>query len=183
MNPEKFEEAQWLQSVRNNEDYQNYRNEYLQYRPSFTQFIFPKYFYFKILNDRLAIHWAVIKQDISTWIVYFINAEGRAFDKLEFRTKKRAQRALRRNGFYFSTNKKCPYLPLEKIYVRFHYGKKSTPYSHPLGRLWDYERKKQPCIVFEKKEKIYSEIDYISHIIKMGLVVVMLILLNRCTNF
>ena len=53
---------------------------------------------------------------------------------MEFRTKKLAQRALRRNKFYFSTNKKCPYEPVQPIYVKLGEGRKSAPYSK--GNLW-----------------------------------------------
>ena len=81
-----------------------------------------------------------MREENENFVVYFINVSGQAFDKLEFKSKKQAQRALRRNHFYFSTNKHCPYIPINPIYVKLCEGKKSAPYSK--GRLWDKTREK-----------------------------------------
>ena len=77
------------------------RIEYLKRHSEFLIFDFPKSYYFRVLDDRLAIHWAVIRAEDGKWSVYFINVEGRAFDKLIFKSKKIAQRRLRKNKFFF----------------------------------------------------------------------------------
>ncbi len=134
-----------------------YKNEiekslavYRRDHPQFRQFDFPEHFYFKIYNDRLKIYWAVIIKE-EKWCVYFISMLGRAFDKLEFATKKQAQRALRRNKFSFSTNKYCPYKPISPIYINIGEGRKSAPYSK--GNLWNK-------IVHETKTVDYKENEY-----------------------
>ena len=122
-----------------------YMSVYRQDHPQFRCFNFPENFYFKIYNDRLVIHWAVIVKE-ENWSVYFINMRGRAFDKLVFKKKKLAQRALRRNKFSFSTNKYCPYKPISPIYINLGEGKKSAPYSKggcrksPLHSRFDFAR-------------------------------------------
>ena len=136
MKLEDFPEIKWITSIQDkmNESMSVYRAKH----PQFRQFDFPEHFYFKVYNDRLVIHWAVLLKE-ENWSIYFINMRGRAFDRLEFKTKKQAQRALRRNKFSFSTNKCCPYKPISPIYINIGEGKKSAPYSK--GKLWDFYRK------------------------------------------
>ena len=108
-------------------------HEYLSRHPEIERFDMPKTFYFRYLPDRLKIHWAIIVPKCGGYrppvYVYFINDWGRVFDKLEFKNVKIARRRLRRNGFDFSTNKYCPYMPPEPIYIKLSEGKKSAPYS------------------------------------------------------
>ena len=137
MNPENFYEAKWRKVWHNNIN----RGGYLEKHPEFLKFDFSETYYFRILDDRMAIHWAVIRPEDGKWSVYFINVEGRAFDKLIFKSKKIAQRRLRKNKFFFSTNKKCPYTPVNPIYVRLSSGKKSAPYSK--GNLWIKSEREQ----------------------------------------
>ena len=138
MNPENFYEAKWRKNYAPMQ-YES-RCAYLKRHSEFWELDFPKTYYFKIYDDRCAIHWAVIRDTKHNYfakepyIVYFIDVTGQAFDKLEFKTKKQAQRALRKNKFFFSTNKKCPYEPVTPIYINLHSGKKSAPYSK--GNLW-----------------------------------------------
>lgn len=107
---------------------------YLKDHPKYEKFKFPQYYYFRYVPSRLTIHWAIIKEYENITKVYFINDRGRAFDELEFKSKKIAQRQLRKNGFYFSTNRYCPFRPIEPIFVKLSVGKKTAPYSK--GNLW-----------------------------------------------
>lgn len=107
---------------------------YLKNHPKYEKFEFPQYYYFRYVPSRLTIHWAIIKEYENITKVYFINDRGRAFDELEFKSKKIAQRQLRKNGFYFSTNRYCPFRPIEPIFVKLSVGKKTAPYSK--GNLW-----------------------------------------------
>ena len=141
MKPEKFPEAEWLKEVRNDTEYNRYRTEFLQKYFNIDRFEFPKYFYFKVLNDRCHIHWAIIKEENNKAIIYFINYRGIIFDKLEYKKVKKAQRELRKNKFAFCTNQKCPYLPISPVYLKLGQGKKSAPYSK--GNLWNF---KERCI-------------------------------------
>ena len=109
-------------------------DEYLSRHPELETFEFPKCFYFRYISARRTLHWAIIKEYTNTTKVYFINDKGRVFDELEFKSKKIAQRQLRKNGFDFSTNRYCPFIPIEPIYVKLSEGKKSAPYSK--GNLW-----------------------------------------------
>ena len=125
--------------------------KFLSRHPELEHFDFPKTFYFKYCPDRLEIHWAIIKEIDNKVKIYFINNWGRVFDELEFKKKKIAQRQLRKNGFDFSTNRFCPFLPPEPIYIKLSKGKKSAPYSK--GNLWKkVQRNKKD---FDKLEKIY----------------------------
>lgn len=141
MKLEDFPEIKFITSIQ--EEMNRCMSVYRRDHPQFRCFDFPEHFYFKIYNDRLVIHWAVILKE-EYWSVYFINMRGRAFDKLVFKTKKQAQRALRRNKFSFSTNKYCPYKPISPIYINIGEGKKSAPYSK--GKLWDFYLKTQRII-------------------------------------
>ncbi len=109
-------------------------NDYLSRHPEIERFYMPKTFYFRYLPDRLIIHWAIIKQCDNCVNVYFINNYGRVFDKLEFKNIKIARRRLRKCGFDFSTNRFCPSIPREPIYIQLCCGKKSAPYS--IGNLF-----------------------------------------------
>lgn len=109
-------------------------NDYISRHPELETFEFPKTFYFRFYPDRMAIHWAIVKPAENFVNVYFINNWGRVFDKLEFKNIKIARRRLRKNGFDFSTNRFCPHLPPEPIYIKLSEGKKSAPYSK--GNLW-----------------------------------------------
>lgn len=137
-----FPEIEWITGIQ--DEMNRCMSVYRQDHPQFRCFSFPKYFYFKIYNDRLKIHWAVIFKE-EKWSVYFISMRGRAFDKLEFKTKKQAQRALRRNKFSFSTNKYCPYKPISPIYINIGEGKKSAPYSK--GNLWNFGRETHNIVI------------------------------------
>lgn len=156
MKLEDFPEIKWI--INNQKKMNRYMSVYRQDHPQFRCFNFPEYFYFKIYNDRLVLHWAVILKE-EKWSVYFISMRGRAFDKLEFKTKKQAQRALRRNKFSFSTNKYCPYKPISPIYINIGEGKKSAPYSK--GNLWNHKNNTTQIIKqITKKEtnkKSYSK--------------------------
>lgn len=127
---------------------------YRRGHPQFRCFDFPEHFYFKIYNDRLVIHWAVIFPTLrgKYWNVYFINMRGRVFDMLVFKTKKQAQRALGKNKFSFSTNKYCPYKPISPIYVNIGEGKKSAPYSK--GNLWNFTKRTHYLTKPEKNKPI-----------------------------
>lgn len=113
---------------------------YLSRHPEFKRIEFPKTFYFRYLPDRRAIHWAIIKKineadnNDKRVNIYFINDWGRVFDKLEFKNIKIARRRLRKNGFDFSTNRYCPYIPPKPVYINLSSGKNSAPYSK--GNLW-----------------------------------------------
>lgn len=107
---------------------------FLSRHPEIERFDMPKTFYFRYFPERRCnIHWAIVvpindsrKSPVS---VYFINDWGRIFDKLEFKNVKIARRRLRKSGFDFSTNKYCPFIPPEPIYIQLSCGKKSAPYS------------------------------------------------------
>lgn len=154
MKLENFPEIKWVTS---RQDLMNRcMSVYRQDHSYIKCFDFPEYFYFKVYNDRLVIHWAVIRKE-ENWAVYFINMSGRAFDKLEFKTKKQAQRALRRNKFYFSTNKYCPYKPISPIYINLGEGKKSAPYSK--GNLWQSVKREQKQIKKSENTVIKKYVD------------------------
>ena len=152
MKLENFPEIKWI--ISKQDSMNRCMSVYRQDHPYFKCFDFPGYFYFKIYNDRLVIHWAVIRKE-ENWSVYFISMRGRAFDKLEFKTKKQAQRALRRNKFYFSTNKYCPYKPISPIYINLGEGEKSAPYSK--GNLW--QKVQRNSKQSEKFQKTYAKIE------------------------
>lgn len=144
MKPTEFEEAKWLESFRYNGTAIADREWFLNKYDVVRRFPFPEYFYFKVLNDRCHIHWAIIKEEDNKAVIYFINYRGIVFDKLEYKKVRKAQRELRKNKFVFCTNQKCPYLPLSPVYLRLGQGKKSAPYSK--GNLWNW------------KEKVYNSI-------------------------
>ena len=112
MKPTDFEEAKWLKSFRRNSTAIADREWFLNKYDIVKRFPFPEYFYFKVLNDRCHIHWAIIKEENNKAVIYFINYRGIVFDKLEYKKVRKAQRELRKNKFIFCTNQKCPYLPL-----------------------------------------------------------------------
>ena len=126
-------------------------NNYLLKHPEYKCFDFPKTFYFKYCPDRFEIHWAIIKEIDDKFKIYFINNGGRVFDELEFKKKKIAQRQLRKNGFDFSTNRFCPFIPPEPIYIKLSKGKKSAPYSK--GNLWNKVQRNKKN--FDKLENTY----------------------------
>ena len=109
-------------------------DSFLSRHPELESFDMPKTFYFRYLPDSCCIHWAIIKNMRNRVVIYFINHNGRVFDKLEFESEKLARRGLRRCGFDFSTNRYCPFIPQEPIYIKCFCGKKSAPYSK--GKLW-----------------------------------------------
>ena len=134
MKPSDFKEAKWLKSFRCNSSAIADREWFLNKYDVIKRFPFPEYYYFKVLNDRCHIHWAIIKEEDNKAIIYFINYRGIVFDKLEYKKVRKAQRELRKNKFIFCTDQKCPYLPLNPVYIRLGQGKKSAPYSK--GNLW-----------------------------------------------
>lgn len=138
MKPTEFEEAKWLKSFKCDSAAIANREWFLSKYDIVKRFPFPKYFYFKVLNDRCHIHWAIIQEENNKAIIYFINYRGIVFDKLEYQKVRKAQRELRKNKFAFCTNQKCPYLPLSPVYMRLGQGKKSAPYSK--GNLWQSGR-------------------------------------------
>ena len=144
MKPTDFKEAKWLKSFRYDSSAIADREWFLNKYDIVKRFPFPEYFYFKVLNDRCHIHWAIIKEEDNKAIIYFINYRGIVFDKLEYKKVRKAQRELKKNKFIFCTNQKCPYLPLSPVYLRLGQGKKSAPYSK--GNLWNW------------KEKVYNSI-------------------------
>ena len=123
---------------------------YLSLHPEIEHFEMPKTFYFKYLPERKSIHWAIIKPTQTRQVViYFIYSYGRIFDKIEVNNIKTAQRLLRKNGFEFSTNRFCPFIPREPIYVQLHCGKKTALYSK--GNLWQSVKRNKKHI--DKLEK------------------------------
>ena len=150
MKLEDFPEIKFITSIQ--EEMNRCMSVYRRDHPQFRCFDFPEHFYFKIYNDRLVIHWAVIFPHLrgEYWNVYFINMRGRVFDMLVFKTKKQAQRALRKNKFSFSTNKYCPYKPISPVYINMGEGKKSAPYSK--GNLWNPIQKTQRLTKPVKKQ-------------------------------
>ena len=121
----------WLNKKNYNIDILNGNSEYRKKHPEFLKFEMPKSFYFKIFYDRCSIDWAIIKEENKNFIIYFIDANGQAFDKIEYKKKKIAQRLLRKNKFVSSNNQKCPFLPIQPIYVKLH---KKGRYSS--GKYW-----------------------------------------------
>ena len=132
-------------------------DEYLSRHPEFKKFEMPKYFYFKFYPDRMQMHYAFIQKEEGVFNIYFIDVNGRIFDKLEFKNKKLAQRGLRKRKFYFSTNKFCEIMPDRPIFLKPSNGRKTAPYSK--GNLW----KKYNCIKAEpqkiKAEELYNLTD------------------------
>ena len=177
MKLENFPEIKWI--ISKQDSMNRCMSVYRQDHPYFKCFDFPGYFYFKIYNDRLVIHWAVIRKE-ENWSVYFISMRGRAFDKLEFKTKKQAQRALRRNKFYFSTNKYCPYKPISPIYINLGEGKKSAPYSK--GNLWDFGKKAQGNIKKISNKHIEYKSNYIKLLIKLIQWIVIILIIKAISN-
>jgi hypothetical protein len=145
MKPTDFEEAKWLKSFRCNGTAIADREWFLNKYDIIKRFPFPEYYYFKVLNDRCHIHWAIIKEEDNKAVIYFINYRGIVFDKLEYKKVRKAQRELRKNKFIFCTNQKSPYLPLSPVYLRLGEGRKSAPYSK--GNLWNFKQKTQQIIV------------------------------------
>lgn len=133
-------------------------DKYLSRHTEIERFNFPKTFYFKYCPCSLELHWAIIKEVDNKFKIYFINNWGRVFDELEFKKKKIAQRQLRKNGFDFSTNRFCPFIPPEPIYIKLSKGKKSAPYSK--GNLWKKVQRNKKH--FDKLEK-----NYLKNIIKL----------------
>ena len=152
--------------------------EYRKKHPEFLQFKMPKSFYFKILYDRCTINWAIIQNDNNKFIIYFIDENGRAFDKLEYKNKKVAQRLLRKNKFISSNNQKCPYMPIEPIYVKL-----NTIGKYSNGKVWiPQERyRKQNNINRKSLNKNNSkEIrDRILNLIMYLLIILLIILINK----
>ncbi len=172
MKLEDFPEIKFITSIQ--EEMNRCMSVYRRDHPQFRCFDFPEHFYFKIYNDRLVIHWAVIIKE-ETWRVYFINMRGRAFDMLEFKTKKQAQRALRRNKFSFSTNKYCAYKPISPVYINIGNGKKSAPYSK--GKLWDFGRLVK-CATAEKVKSTRKPINYLKLLLGLLQWVVMVLIIR-----
>ena len=142
-----------------NEWYNLFNNDpYLSRHPELESFDMPKTFYFRYLPERSEMHWAIIKKEATCAKIYFIESWGRVFDILEFKNEKIARRRLRRNGFYFSTNKYCPFTPNEPIYIKLSQGNKSAPYSK--GTLWQSVKRDEKH--FNKIEKSYFNL-IISH--------------------
>lgn len=154
MNPVDFEEYKF---IKNNPETinQNILNRNLN--KTIEKFNLPKSYYFKILNDRCKIHWAIIKEEDNKTFIYFINIYGQVFDKLEFENIKIAKRLLRKNHFISSNNKKCPYKPIEPLFLKLNNGKKSAPYSK--GNLWiPQERYKNLNIQKKQRKSFFSNI-------------------------
>ena len=118
----------------------------------------PKTFYFRYLPERSEMHWAIIKTEATCAKIYFIESWGRVFDILQLKNEKIARRRLRRNGFYFSTNKYCPFTPREPLYIKLSHGKKSAPYSK--GNLWQSVKRDEKH--FKKIETRYLDL-IVSH--------------------
>jgi len=136
--------------------------DFLSRHPEYESFSMPKTFYFRILPDRLAIHWAIIKEVENKAIIYFINDWGRVFDKLELKSVKIARRQLRKNGFEFSTNRYCPKQPPQPIYINLSEGKKSAPYSK--GNLWKSVKRNERTISRTEKRyllQFYNHMNYL----------------------
>ena len=98
MKPTDFEEAKWLKSFRYDSSAIANREWFLNKYDVVRRFPFPEYFYFKVLNDRCHIHWAIIKEEDNKAVIYFINYRGIVFDKLEYKKVRKAQRELRKNN-------------------------------------------------------------------------------------
>lgn len=142
-----------------NEWYNLFNNDpYLSRHPELESFDMPKTFYFRYLPERSEMHWAIIKTEATCAKIYFIESWGRVFDILEFKNEKIARRRLRRNGFYFSTNKYCPFTPKEPLYIKLSQGNKSAPYSK--GNLWQSVKRDEKH--FNKIEKSYFKL-MVSH--------------------
>ena len=148
MNPLDFDE---YKLIKNRTEILNKKNLNFAQNNNYKKFNLPKSFYFKILNDRCKIHWAVIMKETDKFCIYFINVFGQAFDKLEFKNINIAKRLLRKNKFISNNNKKCPYMPVEPIFIKLNIGKKSAPYSK--GNLWR-KQERYNIEAVSKKSKI-----------------------------
>ena len=144
------------------EKLEKYSNKaYLSNHPQFEYFDMPEYFYFRYLPDRTCMHWATIKEQEENTYIYFVDKLGRIFDKLEVKSIKIARRELRKNGFEFSTNRYCPFKPIEPIYIRIFSGKRSALYS--IGNLWKKVKRNKKNIDKLEKTYIKAQIKYIKN--------------------
>lgn len=141
--------------------YFNDLNE-IKNRSEYLNVDMPKIFWFKIYNDRLQIHFAFIIEENNEIYVFFSNAKGQIFDKLEFKNKKIAKRLLRKNKFVSSSNKKCPYLPVTPLYKKIMTGKKTAPYS--IGNLW-ITQERYKTIEYKKELKRINQLNLIFFIL------------------
>ena len=133
MKPQDFYEAIWVRS--RTPDVVEYNAKYREKHSEFEQFDMPEEFWYKVYYEYQVINWAVIKQAQDDKItVYFINVNGRAFDKLVFDNENVAKIMLKLNGFVSNNKKHSPYLPVLPIFVSLCKGKKTAPYSK--GNLW-----------------------------------------------
>lgn len=151
MKIEDFHQYKWLIS---RTDFIKRENQaYRDRHPEFKRLEFPDEFFFRVLPDRQALHWAIIVKE-EKYSIYFIDVNGQAFDKLEFRTYDYAVERLEKN--FFQSNKKCvcPYEPVKPVFVDLRHGKKSAPYSK--GNLWNSHlkvKKKVPFAVRAARKK------------------------------
>lgn len=133
MNPLKFEQAIYKKQIESGEILFPEKYE-IKRNISPLKFEMPKSFWFKVLNDRCEIHWAVIKNENQKYNIYFINVFGQVFDIIELSNVRIAKRLLRKNKFISSNNRKVPYMPIQPCFLYPEKGKKSAPYSK--GNLW-----------------------------------------------
>ena len=128
MNPKKYPEAIWLKN--RTPEIIEYNESYRNKHPEFEKFDMPEYFWYKIYQEFQVVHWAVIRQfNINKVAIYFINVNGRAFDRLILEDEREAEKLLVKSRFISNKKKKAPYLPIQPIFVSLIKSKKKALYS------------------------------------------------------
>ena len=140
MNPRKFQEAIWLKN--RSPEVIEYNEAYRKKHPEFEQFDMPEVFWFKIYQEFQVVHWAVVRKfGFDKVAIYFININGRAFDRLIMQSELEAERLLRKSNFISSKKKEAPYLPIEPVFISLIKTKKKALYSK--AGLLNYKVKKE----------------------------------------
>jgi len=152
MNPKKFKEAIWLRN--RTPEVVEYNINYRKKHPEFEQFCMPEEYWYKIYGDWQIIHWAILrKEKDNLYGIYFININGRAFDKVLYYSKEEALKQLKKNKFVSSKKKLPPYMPIEPIFICLCKGKNKALYSKKT--LWD--KKYQPPLKQKEKNSMPNE--------------------------
>lgn len=126
MNPKQFKEAIWLRN--RSEDVIAYNAAYRTKHPEYKQFMLPNRLWFKVYRKAQMLHWAIIDSEKECYI-YFININGRVFDRYKVKDVKTAEKLLYYNGFRCKNKNKIPYLPIEPIFTCVTRSKRVAIYS------------------------------------------------------
>ena len=128
MNPKKYPEAIWLKN--RTPEIIEYNEAYRNKHPEFEKFDMPEHFWYKIYQEFQVVHWAVIRPfNINNVAIYFININGRAFDRLILQNESEAEKVLKKSKFISSKQKEAPYLPVEPVFISLIKTKKKALYS------------------------------------------------------